>query len=153
MGKYYLLVALFVKVKATEDVRYFTVPEARQLLTQVSKKEALEAQVTFMQNREARYEGEIYVLREADAARKGAFEASQDAVKIMKEVTVELKEVNRMYKEIVLTQQTIIGSQSGQIVKEKQSRRRNNIFTFIGGLLTPIAGAWALGRVAQSVRF
>jgi hypothetical protein len=138
---------------AHEDVRWFSMTEARQLLNELSKKDALEAQVTLLKNREQRYEGEIYVLRQAEAARKDAVEACQQAIGIMKEAMAELKDVNKMYKDIVLVQQEALGKQAVQVQQAQRSRRRGNVVSFILGLAAPIGGAFALGRIGQFLKF
>lgn len=138
--------------KATEDVRYFTMPEAKRLLDDLSKKDALEAQVAFLKNREAKYEGEIYVLRQAEEARHIAAESYKEAVFILKEATGELKQVSEAYKEVVLTQRSVVKTQAEQIETLQKRHRRNNIFTFLGGVLTTVAAGWAVGEVARGLK-
>jgi len=138
--------------RATEDVQYFTMPEAKRILNDLSQKDALEAQVQFLKNREARYEGEIYVLRQAEESRRVAFEMTKDATAMVKEANAELRNVVAIYKDVVGTQQMVIDKQAEQISAGQKRRHRNNVVTFLAGILMPLAGAWAVGRIAEGIR-
>jgi hypothetical protein len=145
---------------AKEDMRIFTIPEARKLLQSLAELDACKEQIAQYEANEktraelsANQQQQIKNCEGINRIHAEANERMKEAFDVLRTAVQESKDAKSLYKDIIEVQNKTIKQQAEELGRKDRRNRWQRTASFVFGLLSPIAGAWGLGRIGNFIKF